>query len=237
MCGADDHRAHEVSAEGRGAEFSALEMFADKLLTFCDRTGEVLEIRAEIQDTDESFIPLSGRAVDTTIKLRSGPGGPPLKLEWTAQKGKELLVGSTGRPHFNKSGPVDESECWIAVMQEDMQEVSYINARDNYSKLSVAAGCTAVGSWASHEGCRWSQLHSMWFFMPRKIQRLTGDKAVVFKPLLMAVPAGAGDEPMGDFEADAIILAEPPLHGNGKRGCSDFCFVPGTRDCHVSACW
>jgi soluble calcium-activated nucleotidase 1 len=217
---------------GRGAEFSALELFADKLLTFCDRTGEVLEVRADVKDDGDAFEPLAGQAVEINVKVRSGPGGPPLKLEWTTQKGTQLVIGSTGRSHVNEDGSVNEDESWVAVLQDDMMGIQYINAQEHYRVLGGVLGCTALGSFASHEGCRWSQIHSMWFFMPRKIKRLK-DSPVVFKPLMLAVPDTAGDELWGKWDADSIIVAEPSLPGNGKRGCSDFSFIPGTNDCHM----
>lgn len=81
---------------GRGAEFSELAMFGDRLMTFDDRTGLVCEIRAE------------GQLVPRQI-LMAGSGDEAFKgfkSEWATLYGDELVVGSHGRKR--KPGHPDE---------------------------------------------------------------------------------------------------------------------------------
>jgi soluble calcium-activated nucleotidase 1 len=80
-----------------------------------------------------------------------------------------------------------------------------------------------------HESGRWSDVHQMWFFMPRKLSR---------QPYNEVIDAGkcvnlmlASPEPIAE-DGSSVIL-QKYLGFLEQRGTSEFLFVPGTNDCHL----
>ena len=94
----------------RGAEYSALEVFGGKLLTFCDRTGNIDEL-VLTQDAEGKTAVTVAHLTDAGGKSLSVPMGDgtkdkPLKIEWTTQKGGKLVIGSTGKERTDDDGNV-----------------------------------------------------------------------------------------------------------------------------------
>lgn len=91
--------ASGADAKARGAEFSALEVFNGQMYTFCDRTGKIFNIKADIKDTPDGWLPSTTECAaelipeggDGTageeIVIRGGDGSAgkkALKCEWCA---------------------------------------------------------------------------------------------------------------------------------------------------------
>lgn len=76
---------------GRGAEFSELQIFEDRLLTFDDRTGDVFEILNKESGTESYVVP---RFVITEGEGDTDKG---MKWEWATVKDGELWMGSMGK--------------------------------------------------------------------------------------------------------------------------------------------
>lgn len=88
---AESGRAFAASSAGRGAEFSALEVFNGKMLTFCDRTGKIFELKAELSESKSGWVPAKvgidtvkeGNGNEIVIKGGDGSVGmKPFKTEW-----------------------------------------------------------------------------------------------------------------------------------------------------------
>jgi soluble calcium-activated nucleotidase 1 len=116
-----EHRLMSLFAEGgRGAEFSELVKFRDRLMTFDDRTGLVCEIRNE------------RRLVPRQI-LMTGSGDEAFKgfkSEWATLFGDSMVVGSHGRKRRQQ---------WVKFIdyQYGLQSVDW---QDNYDRMREAAG-------------------------------------------------------------------------------------------------
>ena len=86
----------------RGAEYSALEVYDGKLLTFCDRTGNCDELflspdlyTGKLQVRAEAL--LDSKGLPVRMLLGDGSKDKPLKCEWATERGGKLIVGSTGK--------------------------------------------------------------------------------------------------------------------------------------------
>lgn len=151
------HLISLIAEGGRGAEFSELALFGNRLLTFDDRTGLVCEIRRENQ-----LIP---RQI-----LMTGSGDEAFKgfkSEWATLKGERLIVGSHGKT------PAEE---WIKVLDADyrLESVDWHNA---YQRMREALGIEEPG-YVVHEAAEWHPQRRQWLFFPRKISSEPFDEAV-----------------------------------------------------------
>jgi soluble calcium-activated nucleotidase 1 len=216
---------------GRGAEYSALEVFAGKLLTFCDRTGACDELVA-----GEGYQFTVGPAKDkdgnpVILKLGDGSKPKPLKCEWSTQKDGKLWIGSTGKERTDDDGNVvHEGEMWIKIIDPSTLEIENVDWRPVYNGLRDAAICKQGAGYMIHESCRWSDIHQKWFFLPRKASRELYDEikdASKCVNLMMAAEDGITESDGGK------VLMQPYLSKSDLRGCSDFLFVPGTNDTHL----
>ncbi len=166
------------------------------------------------------------------------------------------MVGSTGKERTNdgiadgvdqggrgkaaSDGPEDiiEDELWVKVLGADLS-VQHLDARPQYNILRNAAACPLPG-WITHEACRWSPAHSLWFFLPRKLCRdpYNAADSTTHTTLIMAVPEISDPpRPWGEWgtngDGAGVLVQESPLPAMPNRGVSDFVFVPGTDDNHV----
>ena len=148
-------------------------------------------------------------------------------------------VDNGGRGKAASDGPekVDEDQLWVKIVGDDFS-VEHVDARPDYDVLRNAAACPLPG-WITHESCRWSPAHNMWFFLPRKMCRDPyNPETTTFATLVMAVPEQAGSQdPWGKWDTgsdgDGVLMQEAPLPAMPLRGVSDFVFVPGTNDTHM----
>lgn len=236
---------------GRGAEYSALEVFDGKMLTMDDRTGNVDVIAKSPEGSDEQYViePLvdsSGQPV--VMYLGDGAKAKGLKSEWTTQKDGKLIVGSTGKPRTDDdSVVVHHGEMWLKTINPETYTVTNLESVAAFNGLCAAAqvgGAPAVGGksvgFMIHESGRWSDVHGRWFFAPRKLSRETYElDNEAYKCVNLMIAAPPGDLPPGGPAPDvegpfgASCLVQPYLGLLPTRGCSDFMFVPGTQDCHL----
>ena len=219
----------------RGAEYSALEVFDGKLLTFCDRTGNIDELVLSQDEAGKTVVTVAplvdGEGKNVSISMGDGTNGKPLKIEWTTQKGGKLVIGSTGKERTDDDGNiVHEGEMWCKVLDPGPAfSVSHIDTREYYNGLRAAAMCPQGAGYMIHESGRWSTEHNMWLFAPRKLSRNPYDEVIDASKcvnLMLASP----DPVAGDGTG---VIMQRYLGFSELRGCSDFMFVPGTRDCHV----
>ncbi|MCW8193695.1 hypothetical protein F6455_02710 [Proteobacteria bacterium 005FR1] len=153
-----EHRLISLLAEGgRGAEFSELVKFRDRLITFDDRTGLVCEIRKENQ--------LVPRQI-----LMTGSGDEAFegfKSEWATLYGDSLVVGSHGRKRRHQ---------WVKALDYHY-EVHSVDWADRYARLREAAGVAPEG-YLIHEAAEWHPYRREWLFFPRKVSSTPFDYAV-----------------------------------------------------------
>jgi soluble calcium-activated nucleotidase 1 len=224
------HAGDKAKGEGgRGAEFSALEMWQGELLTVDDRTGGVFSIAT---DGESFFVGKKiGNDGEHMIMLR-GDGkkkGKGLKCEWTTTKDGKLYVGSTGKERTNDDGSIAHmGEMWVKTIDADWN-VEHVDWSDNYNKLRKAAKCPPGAGYMIHESGRWSDIHQRWFFFPRKLSRKLYDEVIDERKccnLMISCDA--------EFSEESICVT-PMLTFKQLRGCSDFFFVPETNDTHIFA--
>jgi len=235
---------------GRGAEYSALEVFDGKLLTMDDRTGNVDEIIVSPEGSAEPYCvqPLmNGDGAPVALYLGDGTKSKGLKCEWATQKNGRLVVGSTGKPRTDDDAVVEHhGEMWIKTIDPATYKVTNLEGVAAYNSLCAAAkvpGAPQIGGLSKgfmvHESGRWSDVHSHWFFAPRKLSRETYDTVSEAYKCINLMICAPGELPMGPPALKAeqafgsTCLLQPYLGMLPMRGCSDFMFVPGTNDCHL----
>lgn len=201
---------------GRGAEYSALELFDGKLLTMCDRTGNCDEI-AITPEGGLAIQPLMGEG-DKEVAFTMGDGSKPkpLKVEWATPKDGKLFVGSTGKERTNDDGTVaHEGEMWCKFMSPSTYAIEHVDTRPLYGALRKAAHCEQGAGYMIHEGGRWSDEHQMWLFMPRKLSREKYDETIDASKcvnLMCACP----DAPAAD---GSDVALQEYLEFYEQRGC------------------
>jgi len=235
LSGEQPLRTKRGDKAGRGAEYSALEVFSNRLITMDDRTGNVDEIVPGQASGGFAFAvqPLDD-VEGAPIALRMGDGkkDKPLKAEWSTQKDGKCIVGSTGKERTDDDGNVvHEGEMWVKYLDPKNFEIEHVDWRPMYNMLRAAAQCPQGAGYMIHESGRWSDVHKKWFFLPRKHSREAYDEVKDTNKcnnLMMCAPDTA--EPSGDS-----VLMQPYLESTSSdlRGCSDFLFVPGTADTHL----
>ena len=177
---------------GRGAEYSALEVFDGKLITVDDRTGNMDEL-VPADGFSFTIKPMvDGEGNKIVVKLGDGQKDKPLKCEWSTQKDGKLYVGSTGKERTDDDGNVvHEGEMWIKCFTPGSMAVEHIDWRNVYNGLRDAAECRPGAGYIIHESARWSDFHGMWFFLPRKSSRQPYDEVADTKKcvnLMMCAP-------------------------------------------------
>mmetsp|Transcript_10761 Transcript_10761/g.18448 ORF Transcript_10761/g.18448 Transcript_10761/m.18448 type:complete len:412 (-) Transcript_10761:213-1448(-) len=222
---------------GRGAEYSALEVFDGKLLTMDDRTGNIDELVPK-EGGEFAVTPLvDAEGKEVSLKLGDGKKDKPLKIEWATQKGGKLVIGSTGKERTDDdSKVVHHGEMWFKTLDPTSFACVDMDGTPRFNDLRVAAKVApapAVGELSAgymiHESARWSEEHQMWLFMPRKLSRESYEEVkdtVKCVNLMLMMP----DKPT---ENGSRVLMQPYLDFCELRGTSDFLLVPGTKDCHL----
>jgi len=216
---------------GRGAEYSALEVFAGRLITADDRTGALDEIvpcgdgfNFRVQPFEDA------EGGEMAMRMGDGSKNKPLKCEWSTQKGGKMLIGSTGKERTDDDGNVvHEGEMWVKEIDPATLKIEHCDWRPMYNSLRAAAQCPHGAGYMIHEGARWSDAHQQWFFMPRKMSREPYDE-VIDAGKCVNLMMTCSDPAPADGEG---ILMQPYLTKMNQRGCSDFLFVPGTNDAHM----
>ncbi len=198
-----EHQLISLIAEGgRGAEFSELVLFGERLITFDDRTGLVCEIRNQSQLVPRHIL-MTGSG-DEAFK--------GFKSEWATLKGDEMVVGSHGK---------NAREEWIKILDRNYG----LRSRDwhrNYQRMREALGVGEQG-YVTHEATEWHPYRNCWLFFPRKISGTPFDEAVDERErggntLIMA---------SADFTDIKTVEVGPRTP---ERGVSSFKLIPGRPD-------
>jgi soluble calcium-activated nucleotidase 1 len=206
---------------GRGAEFSELIIYNDRLLTFDDRTGDVFEIINNADGTASEVVP---RFIITEGDGETDKG---MKWEWATVKDNELYMGSMGKEYTAPDGTIlNENNLWIGILNA-RGELRRENWKDRYAVVRKALGAESPG-YIIMEAILWSPHMKKWVFLPRRIsstkydenedERMGGNKLVLV------------NENFTKAEVVVIGMDVDPL-----RGFSSFAFVPGTNDRHALA--
>lgn len=207
---------------GRGAEFSELTIFEDRLLTFDDRTGDVFEILNKNSGTD-SFV-----APRYIITEGEGDTDKGMKWEWATTKDSYLYMGSMGKEYTNPDGSIaNVNNLWVTVM-DSHGEYRRINWTDKYNFVRNALDCPSPG-YVIHEAINWSPHMRKWIFMPRRISHeayndVLDEKRGSNKVVIV-------DESFTNFQIVDVKMA----NNDGLHGFSSFAFIPETNDKHVIA--
>lgn len=191
-----------VAEGGRGAEFSELVLFNDKLLVFDDRTGLVCEIRNGSQ-----LVPRQILMTGSGDELFKG-----FKAEWATLKGDQVVVGSHGKVAHEE---------WVKLLDSDYR-VQSVDWRHVYQRIRDALGIGPEG-YVTHEAAEWHAGHQRWYFFPRKISQVPFDE-----PLDERERSGnklvIADEQFNDIRVIEVGERTP------MRGVSSFKLIPGHAD-------
>lgn len=200
-----EHQLISLIAEsGRGAEFSELVLFGQRLITFDDRTGLVCEIRNENQ--------LVPRHI-----LMTGSGDEKFKgfkSEWATLKGDQMIVGSHGK---------NAQEEWIKILDRKYSLES-ANWHENYRRIREALGVGEQG-YVTHEAAEWHPYRNCWIFFPRKISTTAFEEAVD--------ESERGGNTLIIANPDFTDIQTLEIGGRiPERGVSSFKLIPGrTNEC------
>jgi len=199
-----------VAEGGRGAEFSELVRFGNKLLTMDDRTGLICEIR-----DNHELIPRN--------ILIAGCGDEEFKgfkAEWATLKGDQLIVGSHGKVELDEAAnPTTGKQEWVKVIDSDYR-VKSVDWHNYYQAMREAVGIDATKGYLTHEAAEWHPYHQRWYFFPRKVSFEPFDEAIDERErggntLIIA------DETFQDVQLQAIGERV------SERGVSSIKFIPG----------
>lgn len=200
----------QIAASGRSMELSDLVVFDGNLLTVDDRTGIVYRIK----DFTE---------VIPWVILNDGPGNTTkgFKAEWSTVKDGLLYVGGLGKEWTTTQGEfVNYYPMWIKVVTK-FGEVAHLDWTENYKRLRREIGIEFPG-YMIHESAQWSEIHSKWFFLPRRASK--------------EIYTEADDEHRG---TNVLLSANSDFSQitvrrvgklTGERGFSAFQFLPGSND-------
>lgn len=207
---------------GRGAEFSELTVFDNRLLTFDDRTGDVFEI-LNTAGGDDSIV-----APRYIITEGEGDTDKGMKWEWSTTKDGLLYIGSMGKEYTNSDGKIDNvNNLWITIM-DSHGEFRRVNWTDQYNFVRKELGCQSPG-YLIHEAIRWSPHMRKWVFMPRRVSTEAYDDVEDEKRGSNKVVI------VNESFTDAQVVEVKMASKDGLHGFSSFAFVPGTDDRHAIA--
>jgi soluble calcium-activated nucleotidase 1 len=211
---------------GRGGEFSELQVYNNRLLTFDDRTGDVFEILNDGSGTGSHVVP---RFV---ITEGSGESDKGMKWEWATVKDGELIMGSMGKEYTRSDGSIlNRNNLWIAGLNArgELRRQDWTN---QYDVVRQALNARSPG-YLIIEAVNWSPILQKWVFLPRRIssemydenkdERMGGNKLVLV------------DENFTSASVVEIKMQSLDPAQDALKGFSTFSFVPGTGDRHALA--
>jgi soluble calcium-activated nucleotidase 1 len=207
---------------GRGAEFSELTVFNDRLFTFDDRTGDVFEI-LNTHDGKDSFV-----VPRFIITEGEGDTDKGMKWEWATVKDGELWMGSMGKEFTNPDGSVaNTNNLWVSILNAhgELRRIDW-SAQFNYVRSVLGA---ASPGYIVNEAINWSPHLNKWVFAPRRVSSLVYDDVLDEKRGSNKVVLV--NEAFTDFKIVEVKMASK----DGLHGFSSFSFVPNSGDRHVLA--
>ena len=207
---------------GRGAEFSELTVFNDRLLTFDDRTGDVFEILNKKDGKDSFVVP---RFIITEGEGDTDKG---MKWEWATVKNGELYMGSMGKEFTNPDGSIaNTNNLWISVLNAN-GEIRREDWVSKYNFVREKLGAASPG-YLIHEAINWSPHMKKWVFAPRRVSSQPYDDVLDEKRGSNKVVL------VNESFTDAKVVEVKMANKDGLHGFSSFAFVPNTDDRHVLA--
>jgi soluble calcium-activated nucleotidase 1 len=207
---------------GRGAEFSELAIFNDRLLTFDDRSGDVFEILNKPDGKSSFVVP--------RFVLTEGDGDTDkgMKWEWATVKHGELYMGSMGKEYTHKDGSIaNTNNLWVSILNS-RGEIRRMDWSRPFNVVRAALGAQSPG-YLVHEAIRWSPYLNKWVFAPRRVSSEVYDDVLDEKRGSNKIVLV--DEDFTNAEVVTINMASK----DGLHGFSSFAFVPGTQDQHALA--
>ena len=207
---------------GRGAEFSELTLYQNRLYTFDDRTGDVFEILNKA-DGQESFV-----VPRFVITEGDGETDKGMKWEWATVKNGELVMGSMGKAYTDSAGNVmNRNNLYVSILNS-RGELRREDWSKRYDVVRQAVNAMDPG-YVIIEACLWSDYWRKWIFLPRRIsQEMYNDIKDEHKgsnKLIMV------DERF--TKTSVVTIAMESM--DSLKGFSSFAFVPGTKDRHAIA--
>ncbi len=208
--GGSNHLISLIAEAGRGAEFSELVRFGEKLLAMDDRTGLICEIR-------------DGHKLIPRNILITGSGDEEFKgfkAEWATLKDNQLIIGSHGRIETDEAGnPTTGKLEWVKAIDWDYR-IQSINWHDRYEAMRQAVGIDSRKGYLTHEAAEWHPHKKRWYFFPRKVSFEPFDEEIDERErggntLIVA------DEDFQDIQVYTIGDRVP------DRGVSSIKFIPG----------
>ena len=207
---------------GRGAEFSDLTLFDNRLLSFDDRTGQVVELLNAKDGQSTTVVP---RFVLTEGNGNTNKG---MKLEWATVKDGELHIGSIGKELTDTQDfqmTTSEAGMWIAIVNP-LGQIRRVDWTFEYDFVRLQLFAEAPG-YVVHEAVQWSSHLQKWVFLPRRIshqpydgqqEEQLGSNKVLFV-----------DESFSTSETVTVKFQSEDTY----LGFSSFAFVPHTQDQHI----
>ncbi len=199
-----------IAEGGRGAEFSELVLFGEKLLAFDDRTGLACEVRAGYELIPRQIL-ITGSGDDVFKGF---------KAEWATLKGNQLVVGSHGKIGLDDNGRLCPGfEEWVKYIDPDYR-IHSVNWHERYQAMRHALGIDPSQGYLIHEAAEWHPHKERWYFFPRKVSYEPFDEALDERErggnhLLVA------NEDFTEIEVLTVGERVP------ERGVSSIKFVPG----------
>lgn len=207
---------------GRGAEFSELTLYNNRLLTFDDRTGDIFEVLNNAEGTESFVVP---RFVVTE---GSGDTDKGMKWEWSTVKDGLLYMGSMGKEYTRPDGTVaNTNNLWIATLDADGVLTRY-DWSMQYNFVRAALGASSPG-YVIHEAINWSPHLNKWVFLPRRVSSEkyndVEDEKMGSNKLVLV------DKDFTSTQVVDIKMADK----DGLHGFSSFAFIPNSGDRHALA--
>jgi soluble calcium-activated nucleotidase 1 len=207
---------------GRGAEFSELTLYENRLVTFDDRTGKVFEVLNSADGTQSSVVP---RFV---VSEGDGDTDKGMKWEWSTVKDGDLYMGSMGKEYTLPDGTVkNRNNLWIAVINS-LGQIRRVDWTEQYKVVRTALQCEFPG-YLIIEACRWSDHLKQWVFLPRRISREAYDE-------VKDEQRGGRELVLVDEKFSTSTVVKLNLDSQDPlKGFSTFAFVPNSGDRHALA--
>ena len=207
---------------GRGAEFSELTIYENRLLTFDDRTGDVFEILNAPDGNDSYVVP---RFVITEGNGETDKG---MKWEWATVKDGLLYMGSMGKEYTLSDGTIkNRNNLWIGILNQ-RGELRREDWTKQYNIVRKALGASYPG-YIIVEAANWSHALQKWVFLPRRISAQAYDENTDEQKgghQLVLLEEDFTNPQVVDIKMESL----DPL-----KGFSTFAFVPNSGDRHVLA--
>jgi soluble calcium-activated nucleotidase 1 len=213
---------------GRGAEFSELTLYQNRLYTFDDRTGDVFEILNQINPKENDAIqPIV--VPRFTITEGEGETDKGMKWEWATVKNNELYMGSIGKPFTDsKTGEFINANFLYVSILNNRGELRREYWGHQYDVVAKALGVKAPG-YIVIEAMLWSDHLRKWVFLPRRISYETYNDILDEKK-------GSNKLIMVDEKFQKATVVDIQMESmDPLKGFSTFAFVPGTQDRHAIA--